>query len=347
MAIKTLKIESLSAFEDATFELVPGINVLLGANSTGKTHALKWLYASVKALELPVLEGEAASERLLTKVPAVFASAERRIDRLVTVGGGAESGRVLVQGDEGRMLYSVHKPNALSFGGHWKSAAPTVFLPSREVLALYEGFVASYLNRELSLDETYYDACVALSASVARGERAELARTLLAPIEALLGGRVELTGNRFEVVFGDVPGLRLEAHLVAEGLRKIGTLARLIQNGSVLPHGLLIWDEPESGLNPRLVAALVPILQALATAGVQIVLATHDYLLARRLSMLSEASTSAVRPVNFFLLSRSGPSAPVEVASGPTLAELPQTPMEEEFLRLYDDEGRAFAEGRG
>ena len=30
MAIKTLKIENLSAFEDATFELVPGINVLLG-----------------------------------------------------------------------------------------------------------------------------------------------------------------------------------------------------------------------------------------------------------------------------------------------------------------------------
>jgi len=65
MAIKTLTIENLTAFERATFEFAPGINVLLGANSTGKTHALKWLYASVKALELPVLEGESYVSRLL------------------------------------------------------------------------------------------------------------------------------------------------------------------------------------------------------------------------------------------------------------------------------------------
>jgi hypothetical protein len=40
-----------------------------------------------------------------------------------------------------------------------------LFLPSREFLSAYEGFIAAYQARELSFDETYYDLCVALSAA--------------------------------------------------------------------------------------------------------------------------------------------------------------------------------------
>jgi len=268
------------------------------------------------------------------------------LGRLVRYGLG--EGRIAVEGDEGGIAYGLQTDHLVSLHGRaWSPTAPTLFVPSREVLALYEGFVASYLNRELSLGETYYDVCVALNASNLRGPRADLSNALLASVETLLGGKVELVGNRFEVVFAGDTELRLEAHLVAEGLRKIGSLARLIENGSIRPGSLLVWDEPEANLNARLVTALVPILHALAAAGVQIVLATHDYLLAKRLSLLSEASTGPVRPVKFFLLSRADTKSPVGVSSGATLVDLPQTPMEEEFLRLYDDEHRVFLKDSG
>ncbi|MBK9260639.1 MAG: hypothetical protein IPM54_12555 [Polyangiaceae bacterium] len=86
-------------------------------------------------------------------------------------------------------------------------------LPTREVLAMYEGFIAAYQAREISFDETYYDACIALSQSVLRGPRSEQAQALIAPIEVALGGKVALQGNRFYVVRKD--GV-MEAHLVAE-----------------------------------------------------------------------------------------------------------------------------------
>ena len=162
-------------------------------------------------------------------------------------------------------------------------------------------------------------------------------------IEHALAGKVELIGDRFYVTFSTVGNPRLEAHLVAEGLRKIGSLARLVQNGSLLRGGTLIWDEPEASLNPRLITAIVRILAQLASEGVQIILATHDYLLAKRMSMIAEADGTA--DVRLFLLSRSDMNAPVEIAAGRTMADLPQTPMEEEFLRLYEDEGAAFAGG--
>ncbi|MDP3207881.1 MAG: AAA family ATPase [Rhodoglobus sp.] len=344
MSIKRMELTGLTAFERATFEFVPGINVLLGANSTGKTHALKWLYASVKALELPVLKGEVAPERIFRKVPAVFLPEERRIGRMRRHGESTSLASVAIDGDEGAIGYSLTSGDGMSARGdlRWKATAPTVFLPSREVLALYEGFVAAYTNRELSIDETYFDACVALNASLLRGPRAEVAKPFVESVEALLGGKVELVGERFYVTFNEAPSTRLEAHLVAEGLRKIASIVRLLQNGSIAPGGLLIWDEPEANLNPRLVAALVPILEALAKAGVQIVLATHDYILTKRLSLISEADSPDRPPVKFFLLSRAQAGAPVEVTSARTLIELPRTPMDEEFLRLYDDEVKAF-----
>ncbi len=51
----------------------------------------------------------------------------------------------------------------------WKKGASAIFLPTREVLAMYEGFAAAYQDRELSFDETYYDACVALGRGALRG----------------------------------------------------------------------------------------------------------------------------------------------------------------------------------
>jgi predicted ATPase len=48
---------------------------------------------------------------------------------------------------------------------------------------------------------------------------------------------------------------------------------------------MLFWDEPEANLNPRLIKALSPLLLDLASAGVQIFVATHSLFLMRALEM--------------------------------------------------------------
>ena len=42
---QSLRLQNFTAFQDTTFAFVPGINVLVGENGTGKTHVLKVLYA--------------------------------------------------------------------------------------------------------------------------------------------------------------------------------------------------------------------------------------------------------------------------------------------------------------
>jgi hypothetical protein len=158
---------------------------------------------------------------------------------------------------------------------------------------------------------------------------------VLQTLREALGGHVELSGERFYVKFhGDKA--RMEAHLVAEGLRKVASLERLLLNGSLTTNGFLFWDEPEANLNPRLTVVIADILGALARLGVQIFITTHDFLLARRLSVKSELPGEP--PTRFFACYRPKPGAPVEVRHGAQLSDLPENPIEEEFARHYDFE---------
>jgi len=346
MKIKKVGLWEFSAFKDVVFEPCAGLNVFLGTNSTGKSHAMKALYAPIKTMEqtdstIPL------DARMHEKIAKVFRPDEGYLGRLVHRRKGQGRGGIEIEGTSGDLrvtLFTRGKKNIEVRAATWKAEEPTIFLPTREVLAMYEGFVAAYQDRELSFDETYYDACVALGRAVLRGPRSEQAWALIAPIEAALGGKVALQGSRFYLVRKD--GV-MEAHLVAEGLRKIACLAHLVLNGSLTTNGILFWDEPEANLNPRLVSLVVDILLELGKHGVQIFVTTHDYLLAHKLSLISEYAKRPDVPIRFFAFHREDEHGPVLVSPGSTLAELPDNPILDEFAKHYDFERRLFDEDSG
>src|SRR5258708_17707775 len=87
----------------------------------------------------------------------------------------------------------------------------------------------------------------------------------------------------------------------------------------------------------------VDVLAGLARAGVQVFLTTHDYLLARRISLLSR--NSKFPSTRFFAFYRETACAPVSVAHGDSLSEVPDNPMVDEFVKLYDLEVQTAARG--
>lgn len=344
MPVSTLQVRQFGAFEASDFEFAPGLNVFIGPNGTGKTHVLKLLYACMDTLRVWSQDRLNAAElgaRLDHKLAGVFKPDRGDVGRLARRRHGKNTASVdlVVHEKRGNRQRSL----ALDFEMHtgrgvtrWTADgggldSQSVFLPTREVLAMYEGFIAAYVKRELSFDETYYDACVALNATPLRGPSSMA--SLLQKLRDGLGGHVELAGERFYVKFrGDKKG-RMEAHLVAEGLRKFACLERLVQNGALRKSSYLFWDEPEANLHPRLISVTADVLATLAAEGIQVFLSTHDYLLARRLSLATrQPKNPATRFFGFF---RQG-SGPVEVAQGDRLEDLPDNPMVDEFARLYD-----------
>ena len=60
--IQQLSLKQFAAFEKAAFEFCPGINVIIGGNSTGKTLMLKVMYAMLKICSSVRQRGQVFSE---------------------------------------------------------------------------------------------------------------------------------------------------------------------------------------------------------------------------------------------------------------------------------------------
>ena len=165
----------------------------------------------------------------------------------------------------------------------WVDAAPA-YMPTRELLTIYPGFLAMYEGHYLEFEATWRDTCVLLGAPLKRGAKEKRAQELLAPLEQAMGGTIELDDNgRFYLCRGSS---RMEMPLVAEGLRKLGMLARLIATGALLDKGCLFWDEPEANLNPKLIRTVADSICHLAASGIRVFIATHSLFLLREIEML-------------------------------------------------------------
>lgn len=349
MTVERIRLRDFTAFQDATVELGAGLHVLLGENGVGKTHIIKAIYAALKAaehLQQPLSVG-------FSELAEVFRPTGGDVERLRRIGlRGRPEQHLFMETDRyqchcelGHVLFVNPKEPRK------KPGPEPIFLPSRDVLAMYEGFAGAYQSRDLSFDKTYFDTCVALSTPPLREEP-----TVVGEIDGLAGGVFVEENGRFELREGAYVGERgdrtsalrvreepnLEAHLVGEGLRRLGTLGRLLRNGRVTPGMTLLWDEPEAGLNPQLVSPLAKILIGLCAWGVQLVVTTHDYLLPRLLSLHAEYGLSPPLPIKFHGFYRPNKSMPVVVESASTLADLEHNPTFDEFTRHHEWERDLF-----
>lgn len=340
MRIEKLDLGGFTVFEEVHLDFAPGINVLIGENGTGKSHLLKLIYALLKEAGGRSTADDEREHSLRAQLADVFRPEDSLIGRLVRA--GAEPARLRLTSDGGTTACEVSPQGDVTLVERaWSGAPDVLFIPSRDVLAMFEGFIPTYEDRELSFDVTYFDICVALQRLKLRGDAKAAADKLAAPIHALLGGSVELRGTRFYVDLGDGPR---EAHLVAEGLRKIAALAQLAQNGSIKAGGILLWDEPEANLNPKYIARLAEILLGLSRGGVQIILATHDYLLSHLLSLAVEQDAPGTSEMRFFSLHHERLLDPVEVETGSTLAHIEHNVILDEYASYYDRQRELFAQ---
>ncbi len=348
--LTSVEMKKFTVFEDARVEFSPGINVFLGANATGKTHAMKLVYSLLRAWKEfessePGLQRKTNSqlgELIKAKLAAVFRPDDAKVGRLVRRGRGKSKSTVDLMITGGKIGFTMSSQGNVNLVNRGTADVPAcLFLPAREVLSIYPGFLAAYQNRELAFDETYYDICLALSGSPLRGPRGEAASALWKPLGDHLRANVSLERNAF-YVSSEEDGV-IEAHLVAEGFRKVASLMHLIANGSLMRNAVLFWDEPEANLNPKLIKIVADFLLRLAIGGVQVVIATHDYLLTNELSLQAEYQTEQAQkaPIRFFSFYRSGDHS-VEIQQGDTLADLRQNPIMEEFEALYNREQRLF-----
>jgi energy-coupling factor transporter ATP-binding protein EcfA2 len=340
--IAALHVKNFTVFGEATLDFGKHLNVIVGENGAGKTHVLKLAYS--------VLATSWEEGRKPTAAPPTKSVLQPRLgEKLVNVFRPEALGRLARrrQGHERCDVQMTLTDNAwdIAFNFSTKTKAdvaidvlPTAwvdaasaYLPTRELLTIYPGFVPFYENHYLDFEETWRDTCILLGAPLKKGVKEKRVRELLEPLEKAMGGTIELDKNgRF--YFRNASG-RMEIPLVAEGLRKLGMLARLIATGALLDKGCLFWDEPEANLNPRIIKSVASSIVDLSLGGIQVFLATHSLFLLREIEMLLAGGRRGV-DARFFGLHLSGDG--VSVQQGPSVEDMGALAALEEELEQSD-----------
>lgn len=356
--VDSLDVKAFTAFKESRLEFSEGLNVFIGENGTGKTHAMKLVYSLLRGIDSSKQRDEEWSKEewrlgLAKKLVGVFLPDS--LGRLTQRDQGRRNADVkLKYRQTGRnperichIKFATNASKKIKFQGTppEPAGASTVFIPAREVLSIFPGFIAAYERRELRFDETFYDLCKDLNAAPLKpGVRARDIDELVEDFERELDVKVTKKRGQF-YVRENRRGANLEAPLVAEGLRKLVTVLYLILNETISQSSMVFWDEPEANLNPKYSSVVADLLTKLAATGVQVFVATHDYVLTQKLSLYSEyrERLSETPDIQFFGF-RFNEWKNVTVDRAPTLAELPENPILEEFDALYDQEMDLFEE---
>lgn len=289
-----IKIENFTAFDNLDVKLSKGINVLIGANGTGKTHLMKLLYGAMQQAD----NANVAMKTMDQTLQGLFLpdSLGRLVKR--SLGRGKGSFSVYRKEDDGversiRYELSTLGKSKIVNSRIWGRPKQynIVYIPVKDMLANSPGFKSLYEKRELYFESIYADIITMAMLPPTKGPGSKEKSKLLDMIQNVIDGKVEKKNERFYLK--NAKG-NLEFTLLAEGYRKLGLLYSLIQNESISSGSVLFWDEPEANLNPRLAREVIKILLELQRMGTQIFIATHDYVMLKELELESDTSCDQI-----------------------------------------------------
>jgi hypothetical protein len=348
--LKRLHLQNFTVFADAEFEFGPGLNVLVGTNGTGKSHVLKVGYIAEDArfsVGKDFAYGHSTTQLLNSTVwTAVFRKALLDVFRLKEIASfikwkSKTNSEIEIDFiDDEQLLVSLIPANeevdrktasikVSAASAPIDNSLRPIFIPAKEILTLSWMLPASE-QLIAPIEKNYLDLLNQLRLLPLRKSEAASAIQALTDI---VGGEVKEQGDEYYLV--DTTGRQIAIGMVAEGLRKFGTLQKLLANGSLTKNTTLYWDEPEANLNPSLLRKLAAVLAELARQGFQIILATHSTDLLKEFHILSRRKDAPL-PIKYFGLNAE-PGEATRVIAADNFEYLPDVVALAEELKQADE----------
>jgi AAA15 family ATPase/GTPase len=291
MTIKSFKLENFGPLSTVKASELGNLNLIIGANSTGKTFLLKALYAMQRAQEETGRGDERRTfeEVLSDKLYWVFQP--DRLGDLVTRGAGNRlKANLETEGNNALVInfgQDTTKNIVIEHNNLPARQANSIFLPPKEVLSLYKVIIKSALQDKLfGFDATYVDLVLALQNPTQMGRNFDAFKTSRQSLEQMFQGRIEFDSQADKWIYRK-GNSRFSIHATAEGIKKIAILDTLLGNRYLTPASIVFIDEPESALHPKAILQLLDIVYVLSQKGIQFFMATHSYFVVKKLYLLA------------------------------------------------------------
>jgi len=352
MWIESIKIDNVTVFDELRTDFSKGINVFIGNNGTGKTHLLKFMYAYCETINFVKTNNEQLIHQnmmenyfelfencllyyLFDCFPPRFSSVLVRYKgRPSRIAARFHNHEDFLPLDEINFLieaklylsnFIIGKPNEGS-----ANLISSVFIPAKEMLT-HTGLDNDYRDRRLPFDKTLIDIIEKSTVSELRSLPNDM-KEIIEKIHNIIGGEVVYDKTSFFIERG---GAKRSFQVEAEGHKKLALIERLIKTGKITKGAIIFWDEPEANISPRNVPELVDILFDLQKAGVQIFLATHDYLVAKYIEYRMDSESNDVLFHSFYREESGNAESPVLVESSVDFTEMEHNDIVLQPITLY------------
>ncbi len=310
--LTSLSIKKFRTFGDVTIPLGP-ISVFIGPNNSGKTNAiraLQLLALAVRTADWPTVPGLTGPDLLGATVSVEGAFGQTKLRLAITGPTPFEregTASLVLSGDLGwGPTFSAANPRAKGIDGHdFNSRNAPEFLSQAlkqvpQALVFFKQLRLTSLSvpllrepssvmkdPELGERGEHFAAVldwVASKPAIDRAIRAELKKTL-----GLDGFTTQATAAGQKIAATIEGDTSFPATVVSDGVllyMGLTTAARLVGPGS-----MLIIEEPENGVHPKRLRALLEQIRELSKRGTQILLTTHSPVLLDEFSREPECIT--------------------------------------------------------
>jgi AAA15 family ATPase/GTPase len=289
--IKQFALENFGPLASIKAEKLGNLNLIIGANSTGKTFLLKALYAMIRAQEEhgrgddPRTFDEVLSEKFYWTFQTeklgdlVYKGLGNRLKATLTMQDNCSLVCEFGQ-DTNRKISPIH--NNLP-----AREANSIFLPPKEILTLAKVILKSGLqDKAFGFDATYIDLVLALQNPTQRGRNYDKFKRSRQQLECIFQGKIEYNAETEKWIYRQ-GNKRFSINTTAEGIKKIAILDILLGNRFLTPDSVVFIDEPESALHPTAISQLMDIIYLLSEQGIQFFITTHSYFVIKKLYLLS------------------------------------------------------------
>jgi AAA15 family ATPase/GTPase len=286
-------IKNYGPIRELNLSTLGKINLVIGANGSGKTFLLKALYCATRTLEeyKRGKEQRSASDILKDKLYWTFQVA--KIGDLVTKGETSKlSANINFDGKDFQFTFGKETTRQINFLENHVTPleSNSIFLPAKEVISLQKIILKTReIDKLFGFDDTYLDLARALRQTLKRGKNYAGFSKAREKLKDIVNGRIEYDQTSDEWIFRNEKNQKFEIGVTAEGIKKIAILDTLLGNRYIDTNSMIFIDEPESALHPVAIAKLLEIIYLLSECGIQFFLASHSYFVIKKLFLLAKA----------------------------------------------------------
>jgi predicted ATPase len=361
--ISELQLKNFAAFKEFKLEFSPKINVIIGENSCGKTQILKSIYALSKV-------DKNSADRLF----GLFKPHKEKLGSLYHRSGFGDA-KITIKDSNSQSSEISFSSKSRTHTKVSSSGldGQCLLIPTKEILSLLPAVESSIVDEagvNALFDTSVVDLCriVLKEPSSDTGDllnsdpRAATIAQLLAkaaggkfvidgadhyfvageykdkkPLGLSKSTQAQVYADYTELTFEKNDGSETSVTMTAEGYRKIGLLQRLLDNGTLTQSGVttILWDEPESNMNPSLIKMLVECLLTLSRNGQQVIIATHNYVLLKWFDLLVDSQKGDY--ITYHALYRDK-NKDIKIESNSNYKMISANAIADTYSELYDTE---------